>query len=334
MNEENSNFNFQIESEDVGKRLDAFLAEKIEDWSRARLQRLIDGGDVLVNQKDAKSSYKLRSADEIEVELTAPIVETVEAENIPLNVVYEDEHLIVINKQAGLIVHAGIGVRNGTLVNALMYHFQIQNSEFKIQNDLWNADKDQRPKTKDQYRAGIVHRLDKNTSGLIVVAKTEATHETLSQQFHDRQVYKSYVALVHGSVRREGGKIEEKIGRDKWNRMKMSVAKNGRNALSLWNVRRRFEKFTLLDVEIKTGRTHQIRVHLAFLNHPVVGDETYNEGRDNTIADVKIRKAIQDLNRFFLHAEKLSFTHPKTKEKMDFHAPLPQELANLLEIIQ
>ena len=313
--EEDSSLIFHPSSLDLGKRLDAFLAENIEDWSRARLQRLISDGDILVNQKDAKSSYKLRANDEIEVELTAPIVETVEAENIPLDVIFEDEHLIVINKQAGLIVHAGIGVRNGTLVNALMFHFQNLSQ------------------LGGKSRAGIVHRLDKNTSGLIVVAKDEATHESLSQQFHDRQVYKSYVALVHGSIRRESGKIEEKIGRDKWNRTKMAINKNGRNALSLWNVRQRFEKFTLLDVEIKTGRTHQIRVHLAFLNHPVVGDETYNEGRDNTLANVKVRKAIQSLNRFFLHAEKLSFIHPKTKEKMAFVAPLPNELNHFLELL-
>ncbi len=315
MNEENTILNFTVSPEDVGKRLDAYLAENIEDWSRARLQRLISEGDVSVSEKDAKSSYKLRGNEEIEVELTAPIVESVEAENIPLEVVYEDEYLIIINKQAGLIVHAGTGVRNGTLVNALMYHFQNLSQ------------------LGGKSRAGIVHRLDKNTSGLIVVAKDEATHENLSQQFHDRKVYKSYVALVHGSIRRESGKVEEKIGRDKWNRMKMAINNKGRHALTLWNVRRRFEKFTLLDVEIKTGRTHQIRVHLAFLNHPVVGDETYNEGRDNTIADVKIRQAINNLDRFFLHAEKLSFTHPKTNEKMDFHAPLPKELANLLELI-
>lgn len=315
MSEENTILNFSVSSEDTGKRLDAFLAENIEDWSRARLQRLITEGDVSVNEKDAKSSYKLRGGEEIEVELTAPIVESVEAENIPLEVVYEDEYLIIINKQAGLIVHAGTGVRNGTLVNALMYHFQNLSQ------------------LGGRSRAGIVHRLDKNTSGLIVVAKDEATHENLSQQFHDRQVYKNYVALVHGSIRRESGKIEEKIGRDKWNRMKMSINNKGRHALTLWNVRRRFEKFTLLDVEIKTGRTHQIRVHLAFLNHPVVGDETYNEGRDNTISDVKIKHAIQNLDRFFLHAEKLSFTHPKTKEKMEFYVPLPKDLADLLEIV-
>lgn len=313
--DETSSFILHPSALDLGKRLDAFLAENIEDWSRVRLQRLISDGDVLVNQKDAKPSYKLREGDEIEGELTAPIVEVMEAENIPLDVVYEDEHLIVINKQAGLIVHAGVGVRNGTLVNALMYHFQNLSQ------------------LGGKSRAGIVHRLDKNTSGLIVVAKDEATHEALSNQFHDRRVYKSYVALIHGVVRRESGKIEENIGRDKWNRMKMSVAKNGRNALSLWTVRNRFEKFTLLDVEIKTGRTHQIRVHLAFLNNPIVGDETYNEGRDKTVSDIKVRQAIQNLNRFFLHAEKLSFTHPKTKEKMDFVAPLPNELTGFLKLL-
>lgn len=315
MSEENTILNFNVSPDDVGKRLDAYLAENIADWSRARLQRLISEGDVSINEKDVKSSYKLRGNEEIEVELTAPIVESVEAENIPLEVIYEDEYLIIINKQSGLIVHAGTGVRNGTLVNALMYHFQNLSQ------------------LGGKSRAGIVHRLDKNTSGLIVVAKDEATHENLSEQFQKRSVYKSYVALVHGSIRRESGKVEEKIGRDKWNRMKMAINNKGRHALTLWNVRRRFEKFTLLDVEIKTGRTHQIRVHLAFLNHPVVGDETYNEGRDNTISDVKIRHAINSLDRFFLHAEKLSFTHPKTKEKMEFYAPLPKGLAELLEII-
>ncbi len=315
MSEENTILNFSVSPADVGKRLDAFLAENVEDWSRARLQRLIGEGDVLVNEKDAKASYKLRGGEEIEVELIAPIVEAVEAENIPLEIIYEDEYLIIINKQAGLIVHAGTGVRNGTLVNALMYHFQNLSQ------------------LGGKARAGIVHRLDKNTSGLIVVAKDEATHENLSQQFHDREVYKSYVALVHGSIRRESGKVEEKIGRDKWNRMKMSINAKGRQALTLWNVRQRFEKFTLLDVEIKTGRTHQIRVHLAFLNHPVVGDETYNEGRDNTIADVKIRQEINKMNRFFLHAEKLSFRHPKTKEKLDFLSPLPVELQQFLAVL-
>ena len=175
--------------------------------------------------------------------------------------------------------------------------------------------------------------MDKDTSGLIVVAKNETVHENLSEQFRNREVYKSYVALAHGKVERNTGKIDAPVARDKHNRLKMSVQKSGRNALSLWKARQRFEKFTLLDVEIKTGRTHQIRVHLAYINHPIVGDETYNSGRDNTVADLEIRQAIKELNRFFLHAERLSFTHPLTKEKMDFHAPLPKKLKDFLALI-
>ena len=179
-------------------------------------------------------------------------------------------------------------------------------------------------------KIGLVHRLDKDTSGLIVVAKNEKVHEALSEQFRSREVFKSYVALVHGAIRENSGRIDKAIARDKWKRTKMAVAANGRNALSLWKVRRRFEKFTLVDVEIKTGRTHQIRVHLASINHPVVGDATYNEGRDKTVADPEIKKAIHDMGRFFLHAERLSFTHPKTRERLEFVSPLALELENFL----
>ena len=314
--EENSSVILQTSLSDAGKRLDAFLAEKIENWSRSRLKKLIDEGDCLVNQKESKSSYKLRGNEEIEVELAETLVESIEPENIPLDVIYEDEQLIVINKPAGLIVHEGAGVRNGTLVNALMYHFRNLSA-------LGGAG-----------RAGIVHRLDKNTSGLIVVAKDEVTHEALSEQFRERTVYKSYVALVHGATRENSGRIEATIGRDKLNRLKMAANKaGGRSAFSIWKVRQRFEKFTLLDVQIKTGRTHQIRVHLAFINHPVVGDETYNEGRDKTVADQKIKQAIINLNRFFLHAEKLAFTHPQTNERMSFAAPLTPELESFLDLL-
>ncbi len=165
----------------------------------------------------------------------------------------------------------------------------------------------------------------------MVIAKNELTSEKLSVQFQDRKVKKSYVALVHGFVRKLTGKVEEPIARDRKNRVKMAVDKNGRNALSVYKVRQRFEKFTLLDVDIKTGRTHQIRVHLSHINHPIVGDETYNAGRDNQIEDAQLRKAIKNINRFFLHAEKLAFTHPVTKEKMDFEQPLPDELTDLLK---
>lgn len=329
MSEETPILNFSPEPGDNGKRLDAYLSEKIENWSRARLQKLIDEADVLVNGKKVKSSYKLRPNDEIEVELTETLVEKFEPENIPLDIVYEDDSFIVINKPADLVVHPGAGVASGTMANAIAYHLGIKNSDLNFEKDLDEKSKIQNLKSK----IGIVHRLDKNTSGLIVVAKNESVHEDLSKQFRRREVFKSYLALVHGRIETQIGKIEAAMGRDPRQRTKMAVLKGGREALTLWTVRERFSKFTLLDVEIKTGRTHQIRVHLASIKHPVVGDETYNAGRDKTVNDPVIRKAVEELNRFFLHAEKLSFTHPVTREKMNFHAPLPAELVNLLKLL-
>lgn len=325
--EENSTLNIQPSKEDAGKRLDAFLAEKIENWSRSRLKKLIDDGDVLVNEAKSKASYKISENDSIEVELAEVPVETFEPEDIPLEIIYEDEYLAVINKPAGMVVHPGAGVSSGTLANALAHKFKIKNSKLKIQNE--NQSSIDEIKTK----VGIVHRLDKDTSGLIVAAKTREAMENLSEQFQNREVYKSYIALVHGELEEDRGTIDAPIAREKHNRTKMSIRAHGRNALSLWKVKKRFEKFTLIDVEIKTGRTHQIRVHCAHINHPVVGDETYNAGRDKTVADVSIRQAIQKLNRFFLHAHRLSFTHPATKEYMKFTAPLPGELTDFLELL-
>ena len=330
MTEENQSFIFQAEASDAGKRLDAFLSERIENRSRSRLQKMIDGGDaVAVNQKEAKSSYKLRAGDEIEVELTEIPVESFEAEDIPLEIVYEDEFLAVINKPAGMVVHPGAGVANGTLANALAFRFQIPHSAFRIPHSADEQSKIQNLKSK----IGIVHRLDKDTSGLLVVAKNEEIHERLSEQFREREVFKSYVALVHGFVEQNAGEIDKPIAREKHNRTRMAIRAHGRNALSLWKVRKRFEKFTLLNVEIKTGRTHQIRVHLASINHPVVGDETYNAGRDKTVRDLEVRQRIADLNRFFLHAERLHFTHPQTSERLEFYQPMSPELKNLLETI-
>ncbi len=311
MNDESSSFALHPSSDDAGTRLDAFLAEKIDGWSRSRLKRLIDDGDVLVNEKEVRASYKVREGDEIEVELTELPATHFEPEDIPLDVVFEDEYLAVINKPAGMVVHPGAGVPKGTLANAIAFHFEIA--------DSGGSD-----------RLGIVHRLDKDTSGLIVVAKNEQIAEELSRQFHDREVEKSYIALVHGSIEQNSGTIDAPIARDKHNRLKMRVAQAGRNALSLWKVKQRFEKFTLVDVDIKTGRTHQIRVHLAYINHPVVGDATYNEGRDNSVANIEVKKAIKTLGRFFLHAEKLSFTHPVTKERLNFNVPLPPSLSSFL----
>ena len=300
----------KIGSEQAGLRLDAFLASQIEGWSRARLQKLIENEDVLVNGKPSKSSYKLREGDDLEIELTAAPATDFAPEDIPIDVVYEDDTLVVVSKPAGLVVHPAAGIPSGTLANALAYHFQ------------------QLPAR--GVRPGIVHRLDRDTSGLIVVAKTEAALENLSDQFRDRTVFKSYVALVHGRMSPDSGKIDQPLARDRSNRTRMAVVRGGRNALTLYRVRRSFDRFTLLDVELKTGRTHQIRVHLAWLKHPVVGDETYGGGRDNTIQDPKLRAHVRNLKRHFLHAEKLSFTHPKTGEVVKFESPLPAELSALL----
>jgi len=325
---------------DAGSRLDAYLAGQIDGWSRTRLQRLIDDGDVLVNERESKPSYKLRDGDVVEVELTELPTTHFEPENILLDIVYEDEYLAVINKSAGMVVHPGAGVTSGTLANAIAYHFSPQR-----RGDAENTSQESSPPYKGgvdaasadgvvlSNRIGIVHRLDKDTSGLIVVAKDERTAEELSRQFHDREVEKSYIALVHGSPEQNSGKIDAAIARNKHNRLRMKVAPTGRSALSLWKVKQRFDKFTLLDVEIKTGRTHQIRVHLASINHPVVGDAIYNEGRDNTIADQPIKKAVEKLGRFFLHAERLAFTHPKTRERLEFKQQMPTELAGFLVVL-
>lgn len=310
--------NFQVQAEHRDVRLDAFLAERIENWSRSRLQKIIDAGDVLVNGKASKSSFKLRENDEIEVELIAPPVEGFEPEDIRLDIVFEDDSLAVVNKPAGMVVHPGAGIANGTLANALVFHFQTQN-----------------PKAQIVSRAGIVHRLDKDTSGLIVIAKTESAHENLSEQFRQRTVFKSYIALVHGKPEAESGKIEAKIGRDRINRVKISTnTQSGRPASSTWRVRERFGRFALLDVEIQTGRTHQIRVHLAHIKHPVVGDALYNDGRDKVISDSRLKSEITKLNRFFLHAERLAFHHPANGERLIFKQPLPIELEDFLRFIR
>lgn len=307
---------FSVKEPEAGERLDAFLASLIEGWSRARLQRLIDDGDVLVNTREAKASYRLRAGDAIEVELTpAPATEFV-PENIPIAVLHEDDDLIVVNKPAGMVVHPAAGVPSGTLANALAFHFQ------------------QLSTAGGAVRPGIVHRLDKGTSGLLVVAKTEGAHEDLANQFRAREVFKSYIALVHGQVEHRRGEIDQPIARDPRNRTRMAIVRGGRPALSLYRTRESFDRFTLLDVELKTGRTHQIRVHLAWLKHQVVGDEVYGGGRDKTISNPKIRGAIAKLHRQFLHAAELGFRHPRTRDVMRFTAPLPDELQGLLDLIR
>lgn len=305
-----------VQGEHENVRLDAFLASQIEGWSRARLQHLIADEEVLVNGRPTKASYKLHIGDEIEVELVAAATTNFTPEDIPLDIVYEDAELVVVNKPAGLVVHPAAGIQSGTLANALAFHFAKLSTK------------------SGEIRPGIVHRLDKDTSGLMAVAKTENAHEHLAEQFRARTVFKSYLALVHGVVERDTGRIDQPLARDPRNRTRMAIVRGGRTALSLFKVQRRYDRFTLLAVEIKTGRTHQIRVHLSSLKHPVVGDEVYGGGRDNTVRDPKLRVEIRKLDRHFLHAAELGLRHPTSGAELHLHAPLPQELQHVLDVLQ
>ena len=311
--------NFDVTATDAGARIDAYLASRMQGISRTRISRLIEDGDVLVSGRRVKPSYKLRGGEGIEVEFAPQTLDEVSVtpENIPLSIIHEDEDIIVIDKPAGLVVHPAAGVRSGTLANALAFHFQ-QHSR----------------RESSAPRAGIVHRLDRETSGLMVVAKSEDAHEKLADQFRAREVFKRYVTLVHGRVTEDKGRIDQPLARDPRNRTRMAVVRGGRPAVTLFTVSRRYSRFTLLDVEIKTGRTHQIRVHMAWIKHPVVGDESYNAGRDKTVSDARLRGLITNLARQFLHAAELGFRHPRTSETVRFSSPLPAELVSFLNQIE
>ena len=304
-----------IDNDAVGTRFDSFLASRIDAISRTRLQRAIEDGDVLVNNRIVKASYRLHAADQIEIDLPEPGPVEILAEPIPLNIVYEDTDLVVVNKPAGIVVHPGAGIESGTLANALVYHF----------NELSGV--------AGRIRPGIVHRIDRETSGLLVVAKNDQAHEKLSDQFRDRTIFKMYVALVYGQMSRERGEVEANIGRSPNNRTRMAVLKGGagRPARTIFQVDKRFQELTLLSVEIKSGRTHQIRVHLSHIGHPVVGDTAYGQGRENTVQDVMTRQRIKSLGRHFLHSSRLAFEHPTSHERMEFSSPLPPELESMLE---
>jgi 23S rRNA pseudouridine1911/1915/1917 synthase len=286
---------------DAGRRLDLFLQQQFPEHSRSRLQSWIKAGRVLVNGRPERASHLLREADEIHVEpaALAPLAAT--AEDIPLTVLYEDDDLVAIDKPAGMVVHAGAGVRSGTLVNALLSRF----------DSLSTAGGDLRP--------GIVHRLDRYTSGVLLVAKTDTAHRNLAAQFASRSVRKIYLALVHGAVKADRGRIEKPISRDPSRRIRMTARlSQGRAAWSEYRVLRRLDGFTLLEVLIGTGRTHQIRVHLSSIGHPVVGDRLYGAP-----AEVP---GHPPLGRFFLHAASIRFAQPKTGESIEISAPLPSEL--------
>jgi 23S rRNA pseudouridine1911/1915/1917 synthase len=303
-------------AEAANQRLDLFLAAQFNTASRSAIQRAISDGKILVNTRHVKPSHRLSAGEMIAGTIPqAPPIEA-QPENIPLDIVYEDESLIVINKPAGMVTHPGAGVKSGTLANALVYHLQQQAAAL--------------PRRGGVSRPGIVHRLDVGTSGLLVAAKTDQAHLSLAEQFEARTVDKRYTALTFGQLEKEAGSIEAPLGRDPRSRVKMAVSKDGRPALTHFRVLEHFAELTLLEVEIKTGRTHQIRVHLAHVKHPIVGDTTYDSGRANQLKNPQLRAAIAKLQRPFLHATSLSFTHPVGGQRLEFTAPLPPDLQTFL----
>jgi 23S rRNA pseudouridine1911/1915/1917 synthase len=292
---------FTVEAEGAGARLDHFLSNHMPEFSRSRIQSWIDEGRVRVDGAPKKSSWKLRAGERVEVDPAQLKPLRAFAEEIPLDILYEDEEVVAINKPAGLVVHAGAGRDSGTLVNALLHHFENLSS---VGGDL---------------RPGIVHRLDRGTSGVMLVARTDAAHRHLAQQFSSRQVHKIYLALVQGKVMKESGVIESAITRDPVHRTRMTARLGtGREAYTEYRVVERFAGFTLLEVRIGTGRTHQIRVHLSQLGHPIVGDTLYGAAAKPG--------AQPALGRPWLHSWRITFSSPSTGKQVTLEAPVPEEL--------
>jgi 23S rRNA pseudouridine1911/1915/1917 synthase len=282
----------------AGKRLDHFLQEQMPQFSRSRLQNWIKEGRALVDGAEAKPSHMLHGGERVEISPADPAPLQAAPEDLPLEILYEDASVIAINKPAGLVVHAGAGARSGTLVNRLVHHFSALS---QLGGDL---------------RPGIVHRLDKDTSGVLLVARNDAAHRALAAQFAGRTVEKTYLALVHGQVRHEQGRVTAPIARDPVRRIRMTTKLGtGRSALTEYRVLKRFEKFTYLEVRIGTGRTHQIRVHLASLGHPVAGDRVYGA---------------PEAERMFLHAWRIAFVSPANSQLVTVEAPSPRELTQWL----
>jgi len=305
---------FTADSDHAGERLDRFLTAQIPDYSRSQIQRLIEGGHVTHSRhRRVKPNNDIREGDVIGVELPEAQASTAQPENLPIDILYDDADVVVVNKPAGMVVHPAAGNASGTLVNALLHHVK----------DLSGIGGEVRP--------GIVHRLDKGTSGVMVIAKNDDAHKELARQFHDREVEKEYVALAWGLVQQRK-RINAAIGRDPANRVKMSTrAGRARHAVTRVTWSRDLKGVTLVRVAIATGRTHQIRVHLSAIGHPIVGDALYGGVHRRVPHPLR---AVTKLTRPFLHAERLAFIHPRTRERLEFTAPLPEDLeAVLMELV-
>jgi len=292
---------YEIKSDETGTRIDKYI--KIDDIPRSQIQKLIDDGNVEVNGKTIKGSYKVKFDDMITVNIPDPVELDIKAENIPLDIVYEDEHMLVINKAQGMVVHPAAGNYEGTLVNALMYHC-----------------KDSLSGINGVMRPGIVHRIDKDTSGLLLVAKTNEAHLSLSEQIKNKTAHRHYICLVHGIVANKKGIIDAPIGRHPTNRLKMAVTpNNSKEAITHFEVLEHLNNASYVACDLETGRTHQIRVHMQYIGHPIIGDPLY------------LSKNSFGLNGQALHAQKISFDHPVTGKRMEFAAEPPDYFTELLE---
>ena len=292
-----------VSQEEKGKRLDTYIPSVDTDITRTSAQRLIEDGNILVNGKNAKVSYKIQENDKISVEIPEPKQIELKAQDIPIEIIYEDSDIIVVNKPKGMVVHPANGNPDGTLVNAIMA-----------------ICKDSLSGIGGEIRPGIVHRIDKDTSGLLIVAKNDNAHVKMSEQIKNHEVKKTYIALVRGVFKENEATIDMPIGRSTSDRKKMAVNKNGKNAITHIKVLKRFDKYTLLQVNIETGRTHQIRVHLSHIGYPIVGDYTYSNGKNEF-----------DVIGQCLHAQKLEFKHPITQKDMCLEAELPQYFKDILD---
>jgi 23S rRNA pseudouridine1911/1915/1917 synthase len=307
----------RVNSEDSAKRLDVFLSQKNPVLSRSRIKRLIEKGNVQVGGRQAKAGLRLRENDLVTLILPEPQRMEIQAQPIPLTILYEDAHIIVVDKPAGMVVHPGAGNYSGTLVNALLHHCP----------DLSGIGGVLRP--------GIVHRLDKDTSGVLVVAKNDLAHRFLSEQFGKHSTKRKYMGLVFGQLP-EAGRIDATIGRHPTHRKKMSARpRKGKEARTHWKVIERFRTFSLVEFRLETGRTHQIRVHLSSMGHPILGDPLY--GGRRRLASVEpffLRRGLQGLGRQALHAASLGFVHPVTGETLEFSSPLPEDLREVIALLR
>ena len=309
-----------VSEDESGLRLDHFLTIKEETLSRSFIQKLIKEKNITVNGNPSKPSYRLRDNDRVDVIVPEPKPYHAQPEEIPLNVLYEDDALIVINKPAGMVTHCAVGHYSGTLVNAILAYC----------TDLSGIGGVQRP--------GIVHRLDKDTSGVLVVAKTDFAHQSLAVQFEEHQVKKIYLALICGIPAQDNGTIMAPIGRSTRNRKKMAVTNiRSREAITHFKVIERYDSFSFVEAMPETGRTHQIRVHFAHIGHPVVGDQVYGGGHKRATREAnspKLKQIIAGLNRQALHAHLLGFAHPSTEEYVEFIAPIPEDIQSILEVLK